>query len=668
MDSGLQPMPDGGPKPEAAPVGDARPEAGPVSEVGSIDSPAYPASCDDNNPCTADSCDITTYRCLNVSLPDGTSCQGTPCTTNSVCGGGLCLDGPFKMCTAIDQCHVAGRCDPKTGECSNPAQTNGTACNDGDKCTYGDTCRNGACAGDQLMCPHQTVCDPVSGSCPNGGFPNALSGWAFGNVKWPTYGSGLVRDAAGHIFAGGAFFDETDLGAGAFKVAGTTQTGQSYTNIFLAQIDPSTTKAAWMQSYPGPGSQNQTVNSFAVNGSGQIGVVGSLGGGSLTVAGDEVLQVRSGDQFILVANAPDGSGVSGWRLNLQNGDTNSNRGILRAIAGDPIGNSFMVCGNAVCGTGTIVADSGVPPSPSKDFSPSLDCMGGTDVILARIELRSAGVDGGSSAITLRGATKWATQVGGTNDEDCAALAMDSESSTYVLGTYRFGSTLSFGQTTLPMVGRTADTRLFLAKLSSNNEWLWAKDIGSDNQTVQPDAMIAVGTDVVIAGRISGASHSVLGSDLPSPAFVAKLSGSTGDLVWIQESLDVGFAQESAGVQVSRMTDAGGNILIAGNYVAAYTLATTPMPKPSIAQAAFVAQLAGSSGAILAARGYGDPEVGNESLAVGIVGRTDAVGSEADSSLLLLNFAGQLNFGAPVGVLQLSVGAATWGSSLTRHAP
>ena len=38
-------------------------------------------------------------------------------------------------CTASDQCHVAGTCNPATGACSNPPAPNGTACNDGNACT-----------------------------------------------------------------------------------------------------------------------------------------------------------------------------------------------------------------------------------------------------------------------------------------------------------------------------------------------------------------------------------------------------------------------------------------------------------------------------------------------------------------------------------------------------
>ena len=55
-------------------------------------------------------------------------------------------------CTAADQCHAAGTCDPATGRCSSPARPDGTACDDQDPCTRGDACQAGACTGLPL-CP-----------------------------------------------------------------------------------------------------------------------------------------------------------------------------------------------------------------------------------------------------------------------------------------------------------------------------------------------------------------------------------------------------------------------------------------------------------------------------------------------------------------------------------
>lgn len=42
-------------------------------------------------------------------------------------------------CGALDDCHVAGSCDPSTGACSNPTLADGTACG------TGQTCASGAC-------------------------------------------------------------------------------------------------------------------------------------------------------------------------------------------------------------------------------------------------------------------------------------------------------------------------------------------------------------------------------------------------------------------------------------------------------------------------------------------------------------------------------------------
>jgi len=665
-------------KSDTKPVADAShgPEAGEETRADTAADPGSPdaafadvatcssaASCDDGSPCTADSCDVATGQCIHVPLADGTSCQSVHlCATNSICSGGACLDGPIKTCTVLDQCHTLGHCDPMTGECTNPIVGGTLACDDGNPCTFGDRCQSGVCTGDPRVCPKQATCDRATGTCPLGGFPDPLSAWAFSNINWPGNDAGLVRDGAGNVFAAGAFFGETDLGTGAMNVAGTNRVGSSYTNVFLAQIDPSSTKAVWAQAYPGSASQDQVVQSFAVNGVGQLGVIGSLGGGSITVAGDEISQTRPGDQFVFVASSADGGGVAGWRLNLQNGDARlPARGVLRAIAGDPRGSSFVVCGNMVCGTGTAPAvDGGVPPSPGRDFAPSLPCAGGVDMVLARIGVDTP-PDGGTAPTTLRSATSWATQIGGPNDEACAALAADAESNTYVAGTYLFVSDLTFalksgatktlpGPGTAPGPGGISSSRMFLAKLDSDNAWVWARSIGSDGQSVQPSAMIVVGADVVVAGTATGGS--LLGVPLTSPAFVARLSGADGTPVWVQ-SFDAGSA--SAGIQPVSLSDVGGNILVAGTYNAACKIGGTPLPAP-LSTGAFVAQLEGlRTGSVIAAAGYGDPGVGNLSTPVGILGRTDGAGDQMNSSLLLLNFTGNLSFGPPVGVLQAAAG-------------
>src|SRR5262249_40754810 len=57
------------------------------------------------------------------------------------CQAGVCTGANPVVCTALDQCHVAGTCDPATGTCSNPAATDGTACSDANACIRRASCR-----------------------------------------------------------------------------------------------------------------------------------------------------------------------------------------------------------------------------------------------------------------------------------------------------------------------------------------------------------------------------------------------------------------------------------------------------------------------------------------------------------------------------------------------
>jgi hypothetical protein len=155
-------------------------------------------------------------------LPTSAPCDATlPC-----CEGSLCIDGTCKdlcagvTCTASDQCHVAGTCDPSTGACSNPIAPDGTGCNDGNACTQTDACQAGACVGGNPVtctasdeCHVAGTCDTSTGACSN---PNAQNGifcstgicesgacydptLAFGAAQNTPAGSSAIAVAAGDV-------------------------------------------------------------------------------------------------------------------------------------------------------------------------------------------------------------------------------------------------------------------------------------------------------------------------------------------------------------------------------------------------------------------------------------------------------------------------------------
>jgi RHS repeat-associated protein len=148
--------------------------------VGTAATSCTPASCDDGNPCTTDTCNGD-GTCSHTSATNGTSCTGTNlCEQTYSCQSGVCTGSNPVTCTASDQCHVAGTCSPSTGTCSNPTAADGASCNDGNACTQTDTCQSGTCTGTNPVtctasdqCHVAGTCNPSTGACSN---PAATNG------------------------------------------------------------------------------------------------------------------------------------------------------------------------------------------------------------------------------------------------------------------------------------------------------------------------------------------------------------------------------------------------------------------------------------------------------------------------------------------------------------
>jgi hypothetical protein len=128
----------------------------------------FPGQQNDANQCQT--CQPATSTSTWTNKSNGTACTDrNACTRSDTCQNGVCTGGNPVVCTAQDQCHDAGTCDPATGLCSNPNKANGTPCNDGNACTTGDTCQAGVCTGgaapdcdDGNPCTTDS-CDPAAG-------------------------------------------------------------------------------------------------------------------------------------------------------------------------------------------------------------------------------------------------------------------------------------------------------------------------------------------------------------------------------------------------------------------------------------------------------------------------------------------------------------------------
>lgn len=110
-----------------------------------------PPDCDDLNPCTIDSCDAM-GGCTHADVADGTACgDGDVCNGEELCMAGVCAGGAALDCDDQNPC-TSDTCDPRAG-CASVNEAAGTACDDGDMCTQGDECDgNGTCVSGQGGC------------------------------------------------------------------------------------------------------------------------------------------------------------------------------------------------------------------------------------------------------------------------------------------------------------------------------------------------------------------------------------------------------------------------------------------------------------------------------------------------------------------------------------
>ncbi len=109
--------------------------------------------CDDGNPCTGDSCDAAT-GCKHTFVA-GACDDGNACTPTDTCVNGFCKGGGLMDCDDQNPC-TKDSCDPEQG-CVH--QLTSGPCDDQDLCTTGDHCHLGECiGGGSLPCSDGNPC------------------------------------------------------------------------------------------------------------------------------------------------------------------------------------------------------------------------------------------------------------------------------------------------------------------------------------------------------------------------------------------------------------------------------------------------------------------------------------------------------------------------------
>jgi hypothetical protein len=577
----------------------------------------------------------------SIQLPPNGSlegkCNGVTCQTGQVCdpADGICK-GTANLCggvtcTPSDLCHDAGACEPATGRCLAGAAkvcTAGLACDLADgvckapgglctgvTCKASDLCHDpGACdpatgqcsAGAAKVCPAAQTCDLADGACKAG--PSAL-------LPRPQVARGieLINFQGVAIGIDGSSYVTGALGLPTKIFDAFTLTSAGGSDAFVARYGPDGI-AAWARNL-GDASDQQP-SGIAVTADGTVASIGQFTG-SLTPS--TVNGLNTPVDYLLGLSAADGSTKFARSFN------NGVSGVLLAIAANPTLNRIAVCGYT--------------DRAATDLVPGATFGGGRqDIVIA--------------VFNSSGTQLWSRQIGGANEEDCAAIAIDDAGDVYGAG--RYDGALSITDSPLPNPGSSFRRWLWVAKFAgSSGTPLAQASFGSGAGNHRPWSMtVDAGGKLVMAGSLSSSLNfgptpaTLLTSAGSTDGFVAKLDPATTPPFGHVWSTRIGgaAADEARGAAVNSFGDVTVVGLLNGTTTGAATLTAVNPTTPS----AFVIQLTGTGG-LTQYPAPGGTVYGNTTGSVNasrIAINRHGTGSVKDLVVFGGDFSGSLDFGPP----------------------
>jgi len=336
------------------------------------------------------------------------------------------------------------------------------------------------------------------------------------------YGNSIAIDSSGNSYVTGCFQGTASFGD-------TNLTSSGCADIFIAKLN---SNGNWLWAHKAGGTSPDYGYGIATDSSGNSYVTGYFEG---TASFGTITLTSSGYIDIFIAKL-DSSG--NWLWVKKAGGTNYDGGY--GIAIDSSGNSYVTGyfqGSASFGTITLTSNSN-----------------SRDIFVAKLD---------SSGNWL-----WAKQAGGTSPDYSYGIAIDSSGNSYVTG--YFWGTASFGTTTLTSSG---DIDIFVAKLDSSGNWLWAKQAGgTSNDYGYGIAIDSLGNSYV-TGYFEGTASfgtTTLTSNGGNDIFVAKLD-SSGNWLWAHKA---GGTSNDFGYGIA--TDSSGNSYVTGYFKGTASFGSTTL--------------------------------------------------------------------------------------------
>lgn len=263
--------------------------------------------------------------------------------------------------------------------------------------------------------------------------------------------TGIAVDNAGNAYLTGCFWNSADFGPYTLIAAGYGL----YDDIFVARLDPD---GNWLWAVRAGGMNTDRGMGIALDSSGKVYVTGfygydaAIGGTNLNCAG-------AWDIFVAKLD-PDGN----WLWAVGAGGLGSEWG--EDIVLDAEGNIYLT------GSFQMTVAFG---------SHSLSCAGERDVLIAKLD--------------QAGNWLWARRAGGWHYDHGTAIGLDGGGSLYCAGYFRENG--DYGTDLLISAG---SYDLFVCKLSTEGDWLWARREGGVESDQALDLDLDANSNAYLAGR------------------------------------------------------------------------------------------------------------------------------------------------------------------------
>ncbi len=339
------------------------------------------------------------------------------------------------------------------------------------------------------------------------------------------YGCGIATDDSGNSYITGYFMDTANFGT-------TILTSSGDDDIFVAKLD---VDGNWLWAKRAGGDSDPYGDrsyGIAIDENGNCFITGEFWG---TAYFGTTELISSGSSDIFVAKL-DTNG--NWLWARRAGGSSTDEG--KSFATDNSGNCYV--------TGFFSSASDI------NFgSISLTSYGYSDAIVAKLD--------------TNGNWLWATHAGSELWDEVNDIETDANGNSYISGF--FYDTATFGSTQLSSNG---NSDIFVAKLDTNGNWLWAERAGSTYNDEGYGIAIDDSGNCYITGEFWGIADFgfiSLNSSGQGDIFIAKLD-TDGNWLWANQA--GGSSQDDTGYSIS--TDNNGNCYATGEFIGTVYFGTT----------------------------------------------------------------------------------------------